>query len=157
MDVDARPAIPDDLRTVAELADLAVDELTPLRGGAVWRREAGRSVPTLPSIVADHDDDATHVVVGTIDDIPVGYAVVRAVSLRDDSTLGRITDLYTLPGARGVGVGEAMMDALIAWSAGRGCFGVDSVALPGDRHTKNFFESFGLVARAIVVHRALES
>ena len=38
---------------------------------------------------------------------------------------------------------------------GQGCFGVDSLALPGDRHTKNFFESFGLVARAIIVHRSL--
>ena len=38
-------------------------------------------------------------------------------------------------------------------AAAQGCFGVDSLALPGDRHTKNFFESFGLVARAIVVHR----
>jgi hypothetical protein len=32
---------------------------------------------------------------------------------------------------------------------------VDSLALPGDRHTKNFFEAFGLVARAIVVHKTL--
>jgi hypothetical protein len=32
---------------------------------------------------------------------------------------------------------------------------MDSLALPGDRATKNFFESFGLKARAIVVHRSL--
>ena len=49
----------------------------------------------------------------------------------------------------------AMMEALVAWCRAQGCFGVDSIALPGDRHTKNFFESFGLVARAIVVHRSL--
>jgi hypothetical protein len=47
------------------------------------------------------------------------------------------------------------MEALVAWCGIAGCFGVDSLALPGDRHTKNFFESFGLVARAIVVHRKL--
>jgi hypothetical protein len=29
--------------------------------------------------------------------------------------------------------------------------------MPGDRNTKNFFESFGLVARAITVHRDLRS
>ena len=46
------------------------------------------------------------------------------------------------------------MQALVDWCGARGCFGVDSLALPGDRHTKNFFESFGLVARAIVVHRS---
>jgi hypothetical protein len=48
-----------------------------------------------------------------------------------------------------------MMQALVDWCTERGCMGVDSLALPGDRHTKNFFESFGLVARAIVVHRPL--
>ena len=66
-----------------------------------------------------------------------------------------VSDLYTDPGARELGIGEAMMDELIGWCRQRGCFGVDSLALPGDRHTKNFFESFGLVARAIVVHRPL--
>ena len=66
-----------------------------------------------------------------------------------------IEDIYVDPGARAVGVGETLMNHLIDWCRARGCFGVDSLALPGDRETKNFFESFGLVARAIVVHRPL--
>ena len=81
--------------------------------------------------------------------------MVRTDVLPDGGRLGVVTDLYTEPGARELGVGEVMMDALIAWCREQGCFGVDSLALPGDRHTKNFFESFGLVARAIVVHRSL--
>jgi hypothetical protein len=48
------------------------------------------------------------------------------------------------------------MDHVVAWCRAAGCFGIDSLALPGDRSTKNFFESFGLVARAIVVHRSLD-
>jgi hypothetical protein len=48
-----------------------------------------------------------------------------------------------------------LMDQLVEWCRERGCIGVDSLALPGDRATKNFFESFGLVARAIIVHRRL--
>ncbi len=156
MEVAARAATAADRDVVADLATLVIEELTPQRGGAVWRRESARPIPTGPSIDADLDDDTTHVVVGTIDDVPVGYAVVRATELADGSSLGRISDLFTLEGARGVGVGEAMMDELIEWSGARGCIGVDSVALPGDRHTKNFFESFGLVARAIVVHRSLD-
>jgi hypothetical protein len=48
------------------------------------------------------------------------------------------------------------MEAVLAWCDERGCFGVDALALPGNRETKNFFESFGLVARAIVVHRRLD-
>ena len=47
------------------------------------------------------------------------------------------------------------MDHILAWARDHGCFGLDSLALPGDRATKNFFESFGLVARAIVVHKPL--
>ena len=93
--------------------------------------------------------------VGTIDDVVVGYGLVRAERLGDGSLLGVIDDIYVDPGARSVGVGEALMDHLIDWCRAQGCFGVDSLALPGDRATKNFFESFGLVARAIVVHRPL--
>ena len=43
----------------------------------------------------------------------------------------------------------------MAWAKRWGCIGVDSLALPGDRDTKNFFETHGLVARAITVHRTL--
>ena len=35
--------------------------------------------------------------------------------------------------------------------------GIDSFALPGDRETKNFFESQGMVARLINVYRSLDS
>lgn len=156
MEVSARTATATDRDVVADLATLAIEELTPHRGGALWRREAAREIPTGPSIDSDLGDDATLVVVGTIDEVPVGYAVARLVAMRDGTQLSRITDLFTLEGARGVGVGETMMDEVLAWSEDHGCFGVDSLALPGDRHTKNFFESFGLVARAIVVHRSLD-
>ena len=45
------------------------------------------------------------------------------------------------------------MDLLVAWAHERGCVGIDALRLPGNRDTKNFFERFGLTARAIVVHR----
>lgn len=48
-----------------------------------------------------------------------------------------------------------MVGFLIDHATVAGAIGVDSLALPGDRGTKNFFESFGLKARAIVVHRAI--
>ena len=155
MEVDARPARPEDLDVLTDLATLAIEELTPNRGGAVWRRHLARPVPPRDSLAADIAAPDTEVIVGTIDDEPVGYSVVRAETLDDGTTLGVISDLFTLPGAREVAVGETMMDRIIEWCRARGCFGVDSIALPGDRHTKNFFESFGLVARAIIVHRDL--
>jgi len=50
-----------------------------------------------------------------------------------------------------------MMVTLEEWARERSLVGLDAVALPGDRDTKNFFETFGLVARAIQVHRSLET
>ncbi len=156
MEVTARAATPDDLDILSELATLAIQELAPNRGGDVWRRHQARSLPPTPSLADDLAADDCAVSVGTIDGVVVGYGVIRTEALRDETTLAVISDLYTLPDAREVGVGEAVMDDLLAWARTRGCFGVDSLALPGDRHTKNFFESFGLVARAIVVHRRLD-
>ena len=48
-----------------------------------------------------------------------------------------------------------MLEAIVAWGTDRGAVGVDAIVLPGARDTKNFFETFGLKARALVVHRAL--
>ena len=48
-----------------------------------------------------------------------------------------------------------MLDQIFPWAAEHGCRGIDAIVLPGMRESKNFFEMFGLVARAIVVHRAL--
>ncbi|MDH3754909.1 MAG: GNAT family N-acetyltransferase, partial [Acidimicrobiia bacterium] len=71
------------------------------------------------------------------------------------SRLAVLEQIYVLPEARGVGVGESIMGEVEAFAQSQGCIGIDSLALPGDRATKNFFETFGLVARAITVHRKL--
>ena len=92
-----------------------------------------------------------------IDTAVVGYAACHVEPLHDGRAIARITDLYVLPDARKVGVGEAMMVTLEEWARERSLVGLDAVALPGDRDTKNFFETFGLVARAIQVHRSLET
>jgi ribosomal protein S18 acetylase RimI-like enzyme len=151
----ARPATSADLGVLIELADAAADELAPTRGGAVFlAREAPEPGPE--RFVAAMADDTQLVVVGTVDDQVVGYGVVRLEPLRDGGRLGVIDDLFVLPDARGIGVGEAMATSLIGYCEDHGCTGVDAVALPGNRQTKNFFETFGLVARAIVVHRRLQ-
>lgn len=150
----ARVANATDLDRLVELAREAIEELRPTKGGDVWARTAGRAEPVdeaLRSGLTDHDH---LVVVGSVDDAVVGYGVARFNELRDGGRLGVIGDLFVEPDFRGVGVGEAMMNVLVEWCEEQGCFGVDSVALPGNRATKNFFESFGLVARAIVVHKA---
>ena len=39
---------------------------------------------------------------------------------------------------------------------GRGCVGIDAIALPGHRAAKNFFEAHGFTARALAMHHQLE-
>jgi GNAT superfamily N-acetyltransferase len=102
------------------------------------------------------EDPDQLLVVGTFDGVPVGYGCVHLETLRDGSVLAAIDDLFVTLEARGVGVGEAMMHEVVDWARERGCRGIDAFALPGNRPAKNFFETFGLVARGIVVHRALE-
>ena len=151
----ARRAVDADMATVSELAVRAIAEMAPRRGGSVWSRLEARREPQSQSLLLDLRAEDALVVLGTIDDMAVGYGAVRLVELHDGSHLGRVSDIYVLPEARGVGVGEAMMELLLDWATQRGCIGVDSLALPGDRETKNFFETHGLVARSITVHRTL--
>jgi GNAT superfamily N-acetyltransferase len=140
---------------VVALAGDATEEKLRQKGGALWARREGRPAPREAALRSALESPDHEVAVGTLDGVVVGYGVVRVEKLLDGGLLGVIDDIYVDPDARAVGVGETLMNHLIDWCIGRGCFGVDSLALPGDRHTKNFFESFGLVARAIVVHRPL--
>jgi GNAT superfamily N-acetyltransferase len=148
----ARTAVEADM---AQVAAPASGEKLGQKGGVLWARREGRPAPQEAALRAALDRPDHEVAVGTIDGVVVGYGVVRTETLLDGGLLGVIEDIYVDPGARAVGVGETLMNHLIDWCRARGCFGVDSLALPGDRDTKNFFESFGLVARAIVVHRPL--
>lgn len=150
-----RLATGDDVPRLAQLADQAIRELQPGRGGAVWARAQARQAPYEAELEREIAAPDHCVLVGTLDDAVVGYGVAHVQVLPDGGRLGVVSDLYSEPLAREVGLGELVMEALVDWCRQQGCFGVDSLALPGDRHTKNFFESFGLVARAIVVHRSL--
>ncbi len=146
---DARAAGPDDLAALRTLEEQARASLVGQRGGDVHLRRHPAHGEALEALVVD---PAHHVLVGTIDEVPVGFAVVRLDELEDTSTIGTLTDLFVHPDARGVGVGACLLDAAIAWSAAAGCTGLDGTALPGDRATKNFFESYGMVARALTTH-----
>jgi GNAT superfamily N-acetyltransferase len=148
--VGARRAGRADERVLAALDAEARASLLVQRGGPL---RLLRELSAFDAGLLDRPD--TVVVVGTIDDVIIGFAHAEAESLPDGEELAVLNGLYVDPGAREVGVGEAMMDLVLAWCEERGTTGIDAVALPGDRATKNFFERFGLTARAIVVHRRL--
>ncbi|MGQ0521240.1 MAG: GNAT family N-acetyltransferase [Actinomycetota bacterium] len=153
----ARPATPADVPRLVELCRMARAELGAReRGGDMFVTREARPEPVEESLAAAVDDPALLVLAGTYDGVIVGYATGRVEALRDGRCLGLIDELFVEELARAVGVGEAMMDQLLAWFRGRGCTGVDSTALPGARETKNFFEESGFTARLLVMHHRLE-
>jgi GNAT superfamily N-acetyltransferase len=152
----SRPATVDDLPRVVELARLLRQELIPMKGGALWSNREALAEPLDDAYARLLDREDALVVVGTVDETVVGFGVVTLEQLRNGETLGVISDLFVEPDARAVGVGEAMAEALVAFCTARGCTGIDTLALPGHRAAKNFFEESGFTARAIVMHRLLD-
>jgi ribosomal protein S18 acetylase RimI-like enzyme len=150
-----RPATEDDLPRLAQLARLGIDELYPMKGGDVFVAREVRGEPLDETFKQDLADPDTRVLCGTIDDAVIGYAVVRTEPLRDGGRMGVVSDIFVEPEAREVGVGEAMLDDVVEWCRAADCVGIDASALPGNRQTKNFFETFGFTARMIVVHKWL--
>ncbi|MCZ7531071.1 MAG: GNAT family N-acetyltransferase [Acidimicrobiia bacterium] len=153
----SRPARTDDAEAVAELAARAAAELRRERGGWLWEQREAREALTADSAAALIADDDALVFVGTIDGTVVGFAAVEFELLRDGSHLGRLREIYVDTGARSVGVGEALIADVEAACIARGCVGIDAVALPGQRATKNFFEGAGFTARSLMMHRRLDA
>lgn len=152
-----REAVEADLDDLVRLDGLAREHLRPLRGGAMYLLHTARPDPAGPSLIDDLADPDRLVLMGCLGDVAMGYAVASVRRLADRSVVADVRELFVEPEARGVGLGNQLMHRLVAWATERGCVGIDARALPGDRETKNFFESFGLVARAITVHRDLRT
>lgn len=151
----ARAARSNDLDRIVELAAQIATELGPHRGGHLFFQREGLT-GTDPEMVRDALlRPGSHLVVGEFSDCVFGYGLAAVESLPSGLKLGRVQALVVLEAARGVGIGEAMMNLLMEQCTADGCFAIDSLALPGDRHTKNFFESFGLKARLLTVSKRL--
>lgn len=154
----ARPALREDAERVGALCRTALTEVQAARGGALYaRREVGLVAKALlrpgglDGLLAA---PRRRVLVGTLDDEVVGFAVARVDEV-GEAGLGLVDACYVEPEARGVGVGRALLESLLAWFATQNCRGVDAGALPGDRDTKSFFEAAGFKARLLVLHRPL--
>ena len=146
-----------DVPEILRLAAAMRAELRPMRGGAVWSVREARREPLDRAYVELLDRPDACLVVGTIDGAVVGFGAGEIETLQDGRSLGVASELFVDPEARAVGVGEAMLGALVAFFKERDCVGVDAFALPGHRAAKNFFEESGFTARAIVMHHSLLS
>lgn len=153
----ARPASPDELPRCVELLTAAREEVARQRGGLrlLGGRPDGRSDgggADEADALASWAEQPGHVLLaGLFDGAVVGIGAATAGERSEG--VGRIEACFVEPGARRVGVGAALLGALLDWLAGRGCVDVDAVALPGDRSTKQLLESAGFKARLLVLHR----
>jgi GNAT superfamily N-acetyltransferase len=152
----ARRANVDDLGTLLELAAELRAELVPMRGGSLWSRTAAYPEPLDAIFRALIEQDDACVLVGTIDEVVVGFGVCSVAVLRDGTRLGQVTELFVTADARSVSVGEGLLTLLVDWCRDQGCVGIDAFALPGHRAAKNFFETAGFTARALLMHHELE-
>ena len=156
MEESTRPAGVNDHEVLQRLAAAARADLDGKRGGDVVERLDPHSDDPGGRLIASLDRGDATLLLGTIDGTPVAYGLLTVAPVSDGSLHAVVEELFVEPEARSVGVGEALIGALLEDARDRGATAVQSTALPGDRATKNFFESQGMVARAILVHRWLD-
>jgi GNAT superfamily N-acetyltransferase len=130
---------------------------TPARGGPALLAELRGSEPLNDVLRSGLYARDQVLVAGCIDEVVVGIAAARVhrPPSAPKRPVGVVEMLFVEPEARGVGVGEAMMDVVIGWGEDVGCHGIEAPALPGTRDAKAFFETMGLVTRALVMHRPI--
>lgn len=153
--VGVRPAVGDDLAFLCDAYRLAVALRIEQRGGELDWLLRGRVEPLEASFRDDISSVDCDVTIGLFEQVPVGYCVLRRVEAPEDRVIASVAGIWVHQHARGLGVGAALLQHAKTTAVAWGAEGIDSRALPGDRVTKNFFESFGLVARTIEVYAPL--
>jgi len=151
MSESARAAHLGDLDTIRSIANILRKEIAPQRGGALFLQANDRLGDIGSRVAAATVSPDALCLVGTYEGVVFGFLLGHIVEGQ-----GLIELLGVDPEARTVGIGEAMISAAADWFRDRGCVGMQSTALPGARETKNFYESFGLKAHLLRLHRPLE-
>jgi GNAT superfamily N-acetyltransferase len=150
----ARPARDDDRGVCAELLSAALVQIRSMRGGVALAGTTTTDGLLERWLGAFSPESTLHV--GEFHHVVVGLAAAT-VSVRPQGTelSGCVECCYVEEGARGVGVGSALLDAVMAWCIGKGCRDIDALALPGDRQSKQRLEAAGFTARLLVLNRPL--
>lgn len=153
MDISVRTALPADLDVLLSLYRSLEAEQTGL--GAMWPLVDGLAEPVEASVKEAIGDPERRLLVGSIDEVPLGFLLAGTTGLLPQAggeRIGQIQLIFTEFEARGVGVGEAMITAALEYFRGLGLSRFDAKVSPGHRLAKNFFEAAGFSARSIVMH-----
>ncbi len=147
----ARPAGVEDRTACAHLLALALGAAATMRGGPAL---VGDATPATLLERWTSPEGAAALFVGEYEG-----AVVGILGLTEAHTASGPRSLveccFVEDGARGVGVGAALLEAAVEWSTRRSCAEIDAVALPGDRSTKQRLEAAGFTARLLTLSRRL--
>lgn len=149
----ARRATADDIAPIAEILARQAEAIRDHRGGNELLHGELPLAPSIPDMLADPE---AVVIAGTYDEVIMGVATAKVQTRANGERIAHISRLVVDEEIRKSGIGESIMNELERWAREQGCVAIESVALPGDRNTKNFFESFGLKARLLVVGRRLD-
>ena len=152
----ARRADGADLPRLAELWAAADAEIGVQRGGqrlvgSISRPSELGGVAGAAELLTDPD---RVVVVAGVDAVVLGFTFAL-LDRRPPVPVAVIEVTFVETGARGIGLGESMVAAVVEWAGAHGCAGVDAYALPGNRPAKAFFETSGFVTRLLTMHRPL--
>ncbi len=157
MQIEAAPARPSDVADLVRLYRELEAELVALKH--VWHITEALPEPADAAIAALVDDPSSHVLVGRIDGVPVGFLVGSTGPLLPQAggaELATVTYLFTEAPAREVGVAEVLLETFMESRLAAGVRHFDAHVSPGHRLAKNFFESKGFKARHIVMHHEAE-
>lgn len=148
MDPIVRRAEPTDAADLTRMQAIVRAGMVNVRGGALRLAECER----ITDWWALMSDQTAVVLVGTLDDAVVSYMVMHLSSSKDR---GIIRHAYVEAEARELGLGDTLVEVAIAAVRAAGLAGIEAVALPGDRETKNLYERAGLTARKLTVYASL--
>jgi len=150
MDEVVRRATSNDVSELSRLEALARDGLREVRGGALRLQEC----PPVGDWTSVLVDPTRVVLVGSLDGAIVAYLVML---LSPSKNRLLISHVYVEVEGRELGLGDSMVEQAIAVALDADLGGIEAVALPGDRETKNMFERAGLTARKLTVYKSLRS
>lgn len=153
MNIASRPATTDDIDTLVVLYRELEKEQAALR--PMWPFADGVPEPAGSAFTDILDAPDSQLVIGELDGAPLGFAWGRIEELlpqADGRRVGVVRLIHTVYAARGVGIGDAMVEHLLAGFRREGLHLFDARVSPGHRHAKNFFEAHGFSARLIVMH-----
>jgi GNAT superfamily N-acetyltransferase len=149
----ARSAGAADRQACTRLLSQALVAAASMRGGAAL---VGDATPVTLLERWTEPGTSASLVVGEYEGVVVGLLAVVATEQTGRGETGLVECCYVESGARGVGVGSALMDSAVQWCTAWGCTEMDALALPGDRTTKQRLEAAGFTARLLTLSRRLD-